>query len=216
MPTECPDRGRMKWPYTVWQWANKHAILSALFVTAVGVLIAFLLAGWGGRKALNRATEQRLHLVVLEVQYNGTIAKEVVDGSANSSAATVRTERPHTPAAAAALQDSNILASLPYHKVSLLRSYIDAVATLNEALEVHQRVLEVAGYVPTPAEATIRQQVRSEAAAVLAMAVVVREELDSYFDPRTYDHEAMRRIEDRVKLIKGKALIGQVSLSKEE
>ena len=204
-----------EWPHAVWQWLIRHEIISGFLVTMLGVSAAFWLTGLGEQKALHSATRQRLHIVVLESQYNGAIAKKAMDACANPSAAII-VEKPDTALTAAALEDANILAFLPHHKVSVLWTYVSAVATLNEAIEVHQSVLESANYRPPPVEADTRRNVRSNAASVLANAIVVREELNAYFDERTYDHAAMQRIENRLKYLKEEALSGKVSLSKEE
>jgi hypothetical protein len=219
MPSPVAVGGRMmlRGAFTrLHAWTSRHEIVPGFLVTMAGVYAAFWLTGLGEHRALDNATRQRLHLVVLESQYNGTTAKQIVDAYADSAAMSVSVDRPNAAVAAAALGDANILGFLPLHKVSTLQSYAAAVATLNQALQVHQRVLESAGYRPTPAEVSIRENVRSNAASVLAMAIVLREQLGPYFDETAYDHEAMRRIEDRVRYIKAKALAGEVHLSKEE
>jgi hypothetical protein len=119
-------------------------------------------------------------------------------------------------AATAAFEDPNTLSFLPHHKTSLLRSYINAVATLNEALRVHESVIQQAAYGSTPVELSIRANVRSNAASVVAMSKVLQEQLEPYFDSSSYDHEEIRQIEDRVRYIKSKALKGEVRFSKEE
>jgi hypothetical protein len=202
-----------RWHRIVWQWANKHDIISGFFVTMLGVWAAFWLTGLGEQRSLDSRTKQRLHIVVLESQYNGTTAKKIMDACADS---VIILERPDAAATLAALDDANILTFLPHHKVSLLRSYANAITVLNEALRAYQTALENAEYRQTPAEARIRENVRSNAAAMLANVVVLQEELDPYFDKTTYDHEVMQRLEERVKYIKAKVLRGEVPLSKEK
>jgi len=74
------------WPSIAWQWLIRHEIVSGFFVTMLGVWAAFWLTRLGERKALDGATRQRLHIVVLESQYNGTIAKRAMDACVNPSA----------------------------------------------------------------------------------------------------------------------------------
>ena len=151
-------------PSTVWKWLDKHSVIPGFFVTMLGVWAAFGLAGLSEQHALDSATKQRLHLVFLESQYNGGIAHQIIDDCANGY---VRTDKPHTALAAAALGDANILAFLPHYKVSLLRSYVNAVATLNEALRVHESVLHAARYQPTPEAAGIRDSLGGKRPACL-------------------------------------------------
>lgn len=180
----------------------------------LGVWAAFWLTGLSEQKAQDIATKQRLHLVVLESQYNGVIAKEIMDNCANFGTVTIY--RLDATLATAALDDTNIIAFLPHHKASMLRSYVNAVATLNEAIHAHQTTLESTGYRQTPTEVSIRENLRSNAAAVIANIIVLREELSPYFDKTSYDHGAMRRAENRIKYLKAKALRGEVHLSKDE
>ena len=128
----------LNWPQIIWRWLNK----AGFFVTMLGVLAAFWLTGIGEQKALDKVTKQRLHIAVLESQYNGTIAKRIIDDCANTSGLNFSIDRLDSTAATAAFEDTNVLLFLPHYKVSLLRSYANAIATLNQALQVHQSVIE--------------------------------------------------------------------------
>ena len=200
----------------LWRWPNKKEVISGFFVTMLGVWAAFWMAGLGESCARDRNTEQRLHLAVLESQYNGTLAKEILDNYTKQEIVNIAVKRLDFSSARAAFEDSNVLSFLPHYKVSLLRSYIEAIATLNQALEMHQGILERTEYKRTAVEEEIRKNVRSNAASVLAMAFVLAEELEEHFDEDLYSHQEMRSIEDRVKYVKDKALEGHVSLSDEE
>jgi hypothetical protein len=196
------------------QWLTKHGLLSGFVATMLGVLAAFWLRGCGEQRALDSATKQRLHIAVLESQYNGTDAVEIMRACESSGNISIR--RPDTVAAAAAFGDANILAVLPKHEVSMLRAYINAVATLNEALQLHRTLVASAGGGPTLADGPIRENLRSNAAAVAANAHVLQEKLSPYFDEADYDHEQMQRIEDHIKHVKEEVLRNNVPLSKEE
>ena len=206
----------LKWLRVVWQWLNSHHIISGFFVTMLGVWAAFWLAGVGEQNALNSATEQRLHMAVVECQYNRPIAQEIIGQYANSTTVRIQTDRPHTSMAAAALEDANIFTVLPRHKVSMFRRYVNDVANLNEGLDAYRSTLEITGYRRTSVEGGIRKNVRSNAAAVLAMAIVLEEELDSYFDETDYDREDKQRIEKRLKCLSENALKDKTSPPTEE
>ena len=214
--------GILKIVLRAWCFLKKPEVISGLFVNMVAVFVAVSFAFWLDRyaeqKTLNRATEQRLHLAALETQYNGELAKEIVDIYAKTNIPNIYINRPDSTAATTAFQDSNVLLFLPIYKVSLLKSYIKAIATLNQAMEIHQRLLESAGYKQTSTQNNIiriRQNVRSNAASVLAVAFVLQEELNELPKKTLYDHDKIKEMGERVKLIKAKALKGEVSLSKE-
>ena len=200
-----------------WSWLKEHKyeVISGFIVAVAAVYIAFWLAGWGEQKALNRATKQRLCLAYLEAQYNLTDAKEILDGYADPNSFGINLNRPISLAVVVALEDTNILAFLPLHKVSLLMSYVNSISTLNQSLQVRQGVLESQNYRRTIQEKQARQNVHKNAAAVLAGTQVLKEELKEYFDETFFDQKEADRIENRIKYIKGKALKGKVSLSKE-
>jgi len=48
------------------------------------------------------------------------------------------------------------------------------------------------------------------------MAKMIQEELKEYYDKSSFNQKESDRIEDRIKYIKGKAMKGEVSLSKED
>jgi len=58
--------------------------------------------------------------------------------------------------------------------------------------------------------------VHRNAASVFAMAKMIQEELKEYYDKSSFNQKESDRIEDRIKYIKGKAMKGEVSLSKED
>ncbi len=198
------------------QWLTKHGLLSGFVATMLGVLVAFWFTGWGEHRALDSATKQRLHMAYLESTYNGPIALEIMHADASSDSYSIRVARPDTAAAAAVLEDANILAFLPNEKVVLLQAYVRAVATLNEALQVHQSLLVSAGGGPTSAEVPSAENIRENALNVAGMTLIIQEELKPYVDEGTNDREAIDRIRNRVREAKAEVLRGNVSLSKEE
>ncbi|HCO92842.1 MAG TPA: hypothetical protein DIU00_02640 [Phycisphaerales bacterium] len=195
-----------------WCWLKKH--FSEFIVTMFGVWAAFYLSGWGGQVALDKTTQQRLQLTYMENLYNGISAKEILDTYADANSLGINVNRPNSTAALAAFQDSNVLQFLPIHKVSLLRSYMNSISTLNQSLQVYQGLLETQNYRRTTQAKESRQNVHENAAAVFAMSFVLLEELKEYHDEQSPDWENIKRIENRIKLVKGKALKGEVTLSK--
>ena len=195
-----------------WCWLKKH--FSEFIVTMFGVWAAFWLAGWGGQAALDKTTQQRLQLAYMENLYNGTAAKEILDTYADANSLGINVNRPNSTAALAAFQDSNVLQFLPIHKVSLLRSYVNSISTLNQSLQVCQGLLETQNYRRTTQGKESRQNVHENAAAVFAMSFVLLEELKEYRDEQSPDWENIKRIENRIELVKGKALKSEVTLSK--
>lgn len=199
-----------------WHWLNKHEVISGFVVTILGVWAAFELAGWGEQNTLDRATQNRLHLVVIEAQYNGTAAKDILDSYADANNLRINLSRLDSASTLAAFQDSNVFQFLPTHKVSLLRTYVNNISSLNQSLLVHQGVLETQNYRRTTQEKEAREKVRENAAAAFSMSQVLLEELKEYDVDVLFDRKEADRIENRSKLIKDLALKGQVSLSRED
>ena len=200
-----------------WCWLKKH--FSEFIVTMCGVWAAFYLAGWGEQKALDKATQQRLHLVVLEARYNCDTAKKICRDyveAVDPNIIRVRAERPNTTAATAAFQDANVLSFVPLHKISFLRGYLHDIETLNQILQIHQGVLESQGYKASQQEKNVRQKVHENAATVFATAHVLQEELAKYFHEKSYDLEEIKGIRDRVNCIKEEVLKGEFPPSKED
>ncbi len=204
-----------------WPWLQEHkyevmsgflvTMLAGFLVTMLGVFAAFKLEGRGKQEALNKATQQRLHLVLLEAQYNSRDVNEILDNYADANSCSINLNRPSSTIATITLQDTNILLILPLHKISLLRSYVNSISILNQSLQVHLMVLESQGLkqgfnIKTPLEKRTRQIVHENAAATHAICQVLKEELKGHFDTCFYDKEEAERLEERIKLIKRKAL----------
>jgi hypothetical protein len=204
---------------TLWRWLNKHEVISGLFVTILGVWIAFWLTGLGEQSSLDRVTKQRLHLAVLEAQYNIRDANEILNDYAEAvdpNRLKVNVRRLNSTAATAAFCDAHILSLLPLHKVSLLNGYMNEINLLNQTLQMHQGVLESQGYKTTSQEREFRQKVCDNAAGVIAMAKVLEEEFSEYFDANLYDQCSMEAIRNRVQSIKEENLKGEAPFPKKE
>lgn len=187
---------------------------SQFIVTMLGVWAAFFLTGYGEQKALDRATEQRLHLVVLEARDNIRIANEILEDY--SKIFGINFKRLNSVAAIASFQDANVLSFLPHYKVSLLRVYVGNIVTLNQILQTHQGLLESQGYEITSAVNIIQQNVRLLVANVFASASVLQKELDEYFDDKAYDNEKIDRLNSRLEVIRMEVLKGEGSLPNED
>ena len=199
--------------YRLWLSKHKFEVLSGFLVAVAAVYIAFYLAAWSEQKIIDKTTQNRLKLAYMENLYNGIAAKEILDTYADANSLGINVNRPNSIAALAVFQDSNVLQFLPIHKVSLLISYVDSVNTLNQSLLVHLRILETQKYRMTTQEKEARQNVYKNAAAMFAMSFVLREELKEFYDEQSPDWENIKRIENRIKFVKEKALKGEVTLS---
>jgi hypothetical protein len=197
-----------------WSWLKEHKynVITGFFVAVAAVWIAFGLAGIGEQWAQDRATKQRLHLARLESVYNGIDAKSICRDyveSADPNTIRINVKRLNPVAATVAFQDANILSFLPGHKVTLLRGYLDDIDTLNQALQIHQGLLESQGYKTSQQEKEVRQEVRKIAAGVYGMALVFYEELTEYRDPELFDLEEIESLQNRARCIKERCLEGE-------
>jgi len=204
-----------KFVYRLWQqlnrWSKKHEIIPGFLVTMLGVLAAFWLAGIGEQWGRDRTTAQRLHLAILEAKYNNGTVQEILSiyadvSDSNDSNLKIDVRRLDSTAAIAAFQDTNILSFLPFHKVSLLRGYLNDINTLNQTLQTYQSVLESRGYQKTLQEKALRQTGYENAAAVSAAIIVLQEQLKEYFDEKSYNLEEIKKIQDRMESIKSEIL----------
>lgn len=198
--------------FLCWLKKNKYQVIVNPIVTVVAVLFAFWLAGWRERETLDTATKQRLHLVVLEASYNSSTAKEIFGDYAkltDPNKFRINIKRLDSVAATEAFQDANVLALLSRNKVSLLKSYMDKISELNRIQQIHQRILESMGYKTSKTEKDFRSNICNKAAEAYAVAIVLQNELDKYFDQTLYYQDENTRINERKKTIQEKALNGE-------
>ena len=202
-------------------WAKKYEFISGIIVALLLIWVSSWVTGRAEQGALDKTTTQRLQLALVEGDYNEGYAKAIfdrtdtdADPNAESKRLPILIYRPSSHATLAAFQNANILRLIPLHRVSLLKSYVDSVRTLNQALQVHQGVLETHIYRSTDQENQIRQNVHDNAAALSAVSKVLGEELKDYVDNKLFDTEAAKKIQERIRLYKERALKNGISLPK--
>ena len=184
--------------------------------TMLGVLVAFWLNGIWHQHIRNDITRHRIHLLILETQYNGTIALDALNSYSAPNQDILYIKRADTTAARLAFEDDNVFVFLQPEKVSLLKSYIESIETLNHSLKIYEASLSWDHLKKERHKNEMLDNVRNNCGAAVAICIVLRESLDKYFDPQLYDHELVRNQEKRLKEIKGKALKGEVKTSKDK
>lgn len=179
------------------------SVLASAIGSILGVTLYFWIAGIVEQNALDRATEQRLYLAYIEAEYNIKYAKNIYKDYAevnDVNSLKMNTRWLSTAAAVGAFGDANILSFISLDRVSLLKGYIDDIATLHKALQLHQGVLESQGFNLTPQEKDARRHVRSIAVDVNDIASVLRDDLKEYFDEKDYNPEKFDELRDRLEL----------------
>ncbi len=176
----------------------------------LGVFAAFWLNDSWHQNYQDQITKRRLHLVVLESQYNGSIAHEVLKMYSSQNSMCFSIKRVDSTAARIAFEDDNLFRLLPLYKVSLIRSYIESMDILNQSLDVYSDYLSSVQFKKDSQNDEFVSTVRNNCAAAIAICIVLRKSLNSYFDPDEYQHDKMREMERQLKEITQKALRGEV------
>jgi len=198
-------RRKLSWRLTL-RCVSRYLV--QFVITVFGVYLAFLFAGWGDQRALDRSSRQWLLLAVLESHYVREYAIHLIEAYGQDATLRLGVKQADAVAATTAFADSNVASLLPLHKVSLVRSYVDAVGTLNASLAVHLSTLEAGGYELTEAELKARDLVHRNAAAVVAMATVLQEELAEFVAEDLFDQQAANGLDLRIKELRDAALGG--------
>lgn len=196
-------------------WLIKHEVIPGFIVTMLGVWAAFWLTGLGEQYALNKTTRQRLNFVFLESEHNAVVVSAILNDFAEADVASINIGRLDSSATTAAFQDANILSFLSLERVSFLRTYINSIRTLNQAMQTYQRVFASEGYRTTSRVEKMRQLVHSNAAVVAADGAIIQQELEEHLDESAFDKEKLKNMGDRRKQYKESALKGKFSVSYE-
>ena len=218
--TRCTAVRKFLAEYWLWLKEHRYEVLSGFLVAVVAVFIASQLTQWLEQRALDENTKRKLQLVYLEFGHNQDEVKMILeryeDSDAIANSFIMSTRRPNSTAVLAAFQDTNVLNVLPFHMVSMLRSYMRIISRLDQSLQVYIGVLGSTNYRSTPMEKQGRQSVRDLALVVYAMSFVLREELKEYSVTKSVDIENSERIWERVDFIEGEALKGEFYTPKEQ
>lgn len=186
----------------------------AFLATMLGVLAAFSLNEQSQQRYLNEITAQKLHLVFLESEFNGTTSHDALKKYSENNINTIFVKRTDPSLALAAIQDKNIVSFLPPYKLSLLISYIEAQKTLNQSLDIHKDYcLKSAKNLET--KQNLIQNIKKNSASATTMSYLLQQQLKEYFDKTIYNRKKILDLEAKVKEIKKKILEGKINLSKE-
>jgi len=200
---------------SLWQIIKTINFWTALLATMIGVLLAFNLNSQWQKSHLNKITAQKLHLVFLESQFNGTTAHEVFKVYSKSSVNTVIIKRTDVSLAFAAIQDENIITFLPAYKLSLLISYIDAQKTLNYSLENYENYLFGKKQILQNKEVLINN-IKGNAASALTMCLILQKEMKIYFNKHIYEHDKILSLEQNIKKTKQSIRQGTIKVKTEK
>ena len=177
---------------------------TALLATMIGVLIAFHLDQCGQKKEFDKVTLQKLHLVFLESEYNGTFAFEVFKKYSNDNIDKIFLQRMDYSLLSATIQDENIVSFLPPYKLSLLMMYMEAQNIFNNALDFYQN------YRFNMTDSKNRKQVidniKENAVAVYVISCTFQEEFKGYFDKDRYDKDKIIAISEKIAIEKKEIL----------
>ncbi|MBC8263155.1 MAG: hypothetical protein H8E47_03415 [Anaerolineales bacterium] len=187
-----------------------------VLATMLGVLAALYLANLQQQQHLDSITAQRLHMVVLESQYNGSTVKEIFEVFSKGTPNTIMLKQTDTSMAIAAINDQNIVSFLPLHKLSLLVSYIDSQETLNHTLKLYNDYLLLGTEVTSNNKEAFSENIRGNAASAAIMCDVLQDELKMYFDKKLYDHERIQSLEQKIEQTKRGILSGEIKIQTEK
>ena len=102
------------------------------------------------------------------------------------------------------------------HKVSVVKSYVDAMHMLSRSLHAHHTFLSSRGHVAKSVPDDLRENIRNNAAAATAMALIVQREFRDTFDAELYDHDRIDELEKQVREIKRRVLNGEIEFSRDQ
>ena len=199
----------------VLSFLKQREFLTGFVATMLGVLVAFALNDWWHTCQADKATKYRLHQVVLESQYNSTIAYNALKPFTDADSFHVSIEHVDPAEARLLLRDDNALRFISPSQVSLIRSYVKSLDVLNSSLDVHMEYFCSPRFKRGSEHNEILETVRNNCAAAIAICIVLRENLDQHFEPGSYEHDKMREQEQRLKAISQKVLRGEIVPSKE-
>lgn len=199
----------------IWKIVITFAFWTELLATMLGVLAAFSLDRHWQQEHLNSITAQRLHLAVLESQYNSSTVKKVFEGFSKGNSNTIWLTQTDTSLAIAAINDQNIVSFLPLYKVALLVSYIESQEILNHALEFYNDYL-LGTEVNSKDKEALSENVRGNAASAAIMCDILQSELEMYFDKELYDHERIQSLEQEIEQTKKGILSGEIQIKTEK
>lgn len=164
-----------------------------------GVLLGFQLDGYLKQRSMDNATTARLHVVYLESEYNFRTGKEMYGSYTDTESSGIYLKRLDDYAARAAFQDENILHLISPYQLSLIRSYIDGINTVNATSELYVYYSGTVEGKITSGGKDLRNSIKENALTFLALCAVLQQELRDFFDKRGYDQKDIKTAESRIK-----------------
>lgn len=170
----------------------------SLIATVLGVLIAFILNDYWHQVNLNKVTEEKLHLVYLEMQYNSTLVKAVLEEYSHPVITEIFIRRADYSLAISALNDYNIVSFLPNYKLSLLLNYIESLRTVNLFLDEHKDFSFSTQTKSFKSSNDMMEAIKSNAASAIASCNVIHREFEKYFDKDSYNHRKLTELQEEI------------------
>jgi len=170
----------------------------SFLATILGVFIAFLINDYRHQVILDRITEEKLHLVYLEMKYNSTLVNSVLKEYSRPVINEIFIRRTDYTLAISALNDNNIVSYLPKYKLSLLLNYVESLRTVNLFLEEHKEFSFSTNTKSFKSSNDMIQAIKSNAASAIASCQIVHREFDKYFDKDSYDQKKLNEIQQEI------------------
>lgn len=174
---------------------NAIAMIIGIFI---GLLAGFQLENYRQIKSANTSTKMKLHSMYLETQYNIVESKKALDAYYNPDSINVHITRLDEQSVRATIKDGNIYNILPHYKVSLIKTYLDALLLVNKENEKYINYVSAMNFKQTPNAIIIRKSIKNNIISFMAACIETQAQLKEYFDETLYDKEKIKEIESRI------------------
>jgi hypothetical protein len=193
----------------------KYELLFSFIAMILGIVIGFECENYRQNKSADNSTRVKIHYTYLESEYNIGLGKKLLDSyqSPDSARAYIMFLDYHS--ARSLLDDENIFNVLPHYKVSLVRSYIDAIMHVNMMNEKYINYLDAVNYKRTKNGVILRKKLKENIISFLATCYEMQQQLKIFFDDSLYDKEEIKKSELRIKSSRQKINEGKFKLEKE-
>jgi len=193
---------------------KKYELLLNFVAMIIGVLVGFQLEGIRKQNSLNRNTRTKLHIMFLESEYNLTIGKNIYDICIDTTTQKLNFKKLDDLAARITFEDENVFNILQPYKISLIRSYIDAIHTLNITNEKYINYLESIGYKNNSKAESLKKLVEKNSLGFLATCYVLQQEFKSFFNKKEYEKRKIKEVELEIQKAKELILQGKFKTEK--
>ena len=183
--------------------------ITTVIAALIGILIGFALEDWRTQKSMNEISKVRLHNMILESQFNAVTAYTKLETYKDTLSNNIAIKILEDFAAKAVFNDDNILNLITPDHLSFIKCYIDAINSVNHAIDLYVNYLSHIDFKITTHGVVMRNTIKKNCAELMASIVIIQEEFKFMSQDKAFRSNRIKEFQERLEKLYKEILEGK-------